>query len=512
MKRNKFGLSHYKLLSCKAGQLVPVMCMDVLPGDTFRLSSSSLVRVAPLVHPVMHPTHISYRWFYVPKRITQTNFADKFITGGTDGEGNGSTWSYVTIPGGGYAVGSLADHLGVPTGQGATIKIDAGKFRAYQMIRNEYFRDKQLQTEAVVSKADGNDTTTSLTLQSVNWEKDYLTSARLDAQLGPDVTIDIGGTAPVVGNGTAFTLSQGGTGRKNFNFRGQAATVGPADFANYNYGGTGTSIATNAADSMFRFASNDTTGLVADLSAVTGISINQIREAFAQQSFQEHRSRFGDTYVEYLRYLGLHCSDARLQLPEYLGGYSSTIQFSEVLSNNGATGGNLGALGGHGIAAGRSNTIQRYFEEHGYLICVAYVRPKTVYMNSLHRSWSREFKEDYWQKEYEHTGQQEVKNKEVYLGRTTPEGTFGYQDVYDEYRHMESYVSGEFRSTLKDWNLARIIDSDGEATLDSAFVTADPRTDIYAAPSADNLYMMCSHRVKARRLLSKTGWSSNLGG
>lgn len=501
MKRNKFGLSSYRLMSAKQGQLFPVAMTEVLPGDTMRHSVSCLARVAPLVTPVMHPCHMAFRTFFVPTRILWDDFADKFITGGTDGEGDGSSWPYVTIPVGGFAVGSLADYLGVPTALGAGQTISALPFRAYAAIYNEYFRDKQLQDPLALSKANGSDTTTSLILQNCDWEKDYFTTCRPDPQLGPDVTVSLGSTAPVVADGTTNAIK----------FRTTSSSTDRDLQSAYNSTTLKNELSVSGASvgaSLINMRWGSNTGLIADLSTATGISINAIREAFAQQTFQEHRARYGDTYVEFLRYLGLRSSDARLQLPEYVGGYKTTIQFSEVLGTGDT---NLADLGGHGIAASKTPTSQRYFEEHGFLITVCYVRPKTVYTNGLHRMWSRTTKEDYWQREYEHTGQQEVLNKEVYLGHTTPEGTFGYQDVYDEYRRAESYVSGEFRTTLKDWHLARTdIDTDAEATLNSNFVKCVPRTDIYVSTATDNLYLMVSNRLKARRLPAAVGWSSNV--
>lgn len=505
MKRNKFGLSYYRLLSAKQGQLVPVGITEVLPGDTFRHSVSCLARVAPLVHPVMHPCHLSFRTFFVPTRIIWDNFADKFITGGTDGEGDGSTRPVVAVPVGGFAVGSLGDYLSVPTGLGAGRSISALPFRAYAKIYNEYFRDKQLQAPLAISTADGLDVTTSLDLQNCDWEKDYFTSARPEPQLGPDVTVSLGTTAPVYGNGKTIGLVQDAT---NYGL----SVNGAAGLSLYSdvYGDPQNTAATGTNGTNLRSVGlttdPDESGMLADLSAATGISINDIREAFAQQTFQEHRSRYGDTYVEYLRYLGLQSSDARLQLPEYLGGYKTTIQFSEVL---GTASDNLGDLGGHGIAAAKTPGYQRYFEEHGYVITLCYVRPKTMYMNGLPRLYSRSTKEDYWQREYEHTGQQEIPHKEVNLGATSANDVFGYQDVYDEYRRSESGVSGEFRTTMKDWHLAREI-TDTTPTLDADFVKCVPRTDIYADTASDNLYLMVSHRLKARRLVASVGWSSNV--
>ncbi|QXP44130.1 MAG: major capsid protein [Arizlama microvirus] len=492
MKRNKFSLSNYKLLSCKQGQLVPIGLTEVLPGDTFRQHTSALVRVSPLVHPVMHPCHIAIRHFFVPTRILWDDFQDNFITGGPDGDDN-TVAPTITVPGS-FGVGSLADYLGVPPVGAGPSTVSAIPFRAYAAIYNEYFRDKQIQPAVPLSTASGGDIITSTDLMNCTWEKDYFTTARLEPQLGPDVTISIGGDAPILRvSNAAGPLDAYDVGTN---------TPSPTNTVGISAGNF-----LNTASSTSGFTIDPNGSLIADLSAVTGISINEVREAFAQQSFQEHRSRFGDTYVEYLRYLGLQSSDARLQLPEYLGGSKQTIQFSEVLGTADA---NLGQLGGHGIAATRTNKYQKYFEEHGYVMTLMYVRPKTVYMNGLPRTFSRISKEDYWQKEYEHTGQQEILNKEVYFGHTSKNDVFGYQDVYDEYRRQESSVAGEFRTTMKDWHLARDIQSDAEATLDADFETCTPRTDVYADTASDNLYVMASHNIAARRMIAKTGSSSNL--
>ena len=168
--------------------------------------------------------------------------------------------------------------------------------------------------------------------------------------------------------------------------------------------------------------------IYADLSAVSGISVNALREALALQRYEEARARYGSRYIEYLRFLGVKSSDARLQLPEYLGGGRQVIQFSEIMQT--AEGTNpVGTLRGHGLAAMRSNRYRRFFEEHGYVMTLMSARPKTVYANGLFRHWNRRTKEDFWQKELEHIGQQEVLNKEVYAAHASPNGVFGYQAV-----------------------------------------------------------------------------------
>ena len=237
------------------------------------------------------------------------------------------------------------------------------------------------------------------------------------------------------------------------------------------------------------------------------VDINQLREAFALQRFEEHRALYGSRYVEYLRYLGVKSSDARLQRPEYLGGSRQTIQFSEVLQTAPSEDSPVGALKGHGIGAMRTNRYRRFFEEHGYVLTVMMVRPISVYMQGLSRMWNRRVKEDYFQQELQHIGQQEVLTKELYAGSssgaTSDDTVFGYQNRYDEYRWHESYVSGEFRNILNSWHMAR--DFANEPTLNADFINAVPTTRIFAAQENDTLYCMANHSIQARRLLAKYG-------
>jgi len=229
----------------------------------------------------------------------------------------------------------------------------------------------------------------------------------------------------------------------------------------------------------------------------------------ALQRYEEARARYGSRYTEYLRYLGVRSSDARLQRPEYLGGGKQTIQFSEVLQTGVTTDGDdqegVGNLKGHGIGALRSNRYRRFFEEHGYIFTFISVKPKTIYTQGVARTWNRRTKEDFFQKELQHIGQQAVQTKEIYFQSTTPDATWGYQDRYDEYRRTESSIAGQFRSTLNFWHYGRIFAS--EPTLNASFVSAVPTKRVNAVTSEDVLWIMCNHSIQARRLLSQTGTS-----
>lgn len=494
-KRNKFNLSYTKLLSCDLGELVPCGITEVLPGDSMQAATQCMVRFAPLMAPVMHPTHIQISHWFVPHRLIWEDW-EEFITGGPDGNNDSEfptinmTFTAGTPDTGNNQIGFLPDYLGIPP-EVNNLAVSALPFRAYALIFNEWYRDQDLVAPLTIDLTSGLDTTTNTALQNAAWEKDYFTTARTFEQKGPAITIPLGTSAPIKGLGV--------TG--NTNNTPQVVTEtggGTPSYANWR--------ADTLAGQLYVQATgnNQPPNIRADLSGASAITINLLREAFALQRFEEARARFGSRYVEYLQYMGVTSSDARLQRPEFLGGGRYPVQFSEVLQT--AEGSDpVGELRGHGIGLAKSNRYRRYFEEHGYVITLLTVKPKTIYASGVPRTFNRRTKEDFFQLELQHIGQQAVKYKEVYAKHATPEGTFGYQDRYDEYRRAESSIAGEFRDTLDFWHFARQFSSD--PALNESFVKCVPTEEPFAVGSADVLYIMAKHSIQARRLPASQGSS-----
>lgn len=504
MKRFKHSLSHQRVLSLNMGYLTPIGLTHVNPGDTFRHNTTALLRVSPLLAPIMHRVEARIHHWFVPHRLVWDEF-ETFITGGADGD-SAPVFPTITAPTDtptvGFPQSSLADYLGIkPAVNG--LEVSALPFRGYYMIYNEFYRDQDLVDLIVWARTSGPDTTTPNILPPVAWEKDYFTLARPTPQKGADVMIPftIPANSPVerVSNAPsweAYTLNS------------------DTKAVNGDVRITSTPSAGQVDNTTARISFDPMGGLQTDNSDFLEGSILDLRRAFAIQRFEEARSVWGSRYTEYLRYLGIRPSDARLQRPEYLGGGTQTIQFSEVVQSApgefDAVESPLGTLGGHGIGAMKSNRYQRFFEEHGYVFTLLSIRPKAVYTDALERHFLYRTKEEFFQKELQFIGQQEVFKGEIYpqSSSTTNRETWGYINRYEEYRRQLSGVSGEFRTTLDYWGMWRKLAS--LPTLNSDFVNCFPTDRVYASTDTDEVYAQVHHSIQARRLIAPTGGSSRV--
>ena len=478
-------LGDYRLLTGDISYLYPVGMVEVLPHDTLQGATSAVIRFSPMQAPIMHPITVRVHHFFVPHRLSWgfLNNDDcgksweSFITGGADGNDTTEV-PKVTTTG---EKNDLLDYMGIPRVSG--ISISAVPIAAYNLIYNEFYRDQDLGTER---------TSKQLDVPTCAWEKDYFTAARPWPQKGPEITLPIGGEAPVVGKNMPFT---GGESGDNW------AQV------------------LNESGELRRLQTDQTTlvgypppsagqgQLVTDLTQATATNINDVRRAFALQRFQEARSRFGSRYTEYLRYLGVrNPRDSRLQRPEFLGGGKVRVQISEVLQTGNEQNPRYGVgdLYGHGIAAVRHNPFRRYFEEHGYVLTLLSLRAKAIYTTAIHRTWLRETKEDYYQRELEFIGQQAVLNNELYADAANGSDTFGYADRYRDYRESPSLVTSEFRDVLNYWHLGR--EFSVAPALNESFLYEPATKRHYNSSTEHGLWMMVRNSRVFRRALSKSAY------
>lgn len=471
MKRFKAGSGHFNIFACDPGKLIPVSCYEGLPGETIQQSSQALIRVLPQNTPVMHPVQVRVHTWQVPLRVIWPEF-EQFITGGPDGND-------ATIPPRISAAtvekDSPADYLGIKPG--ANRDISELPFRAVAACYNEKYRDQDLMAE--IDAEGTNWGIKALETPFIAWEKTRETAARPWPQKGPDVTLPLGEKADIAVDGATTESPAKNIGLKYSDGWGSMQSSA----ANVQNSG-------NASDPAFQ--------MFADLSTATSPNINDWRTAFAVQRWQEARAQYGSRFTEYLRYCGVISSDQRLQLPEYLGGGKQVVSFSEVLSTNenGAGPEQAGVLRGHGISAIRTRPFRRFIEEHSYILTFLSIRPKLMWMAGQHRMWDRVDKMDWFQKELQYIGQEEIYNREVSVDHSVPGGVLGYNNRYGSFLKIPSRVSGEMRDTLNTWHMAR--DIVGDFALNEDFVKCDPTDRVYAQSATPNYVVMFNNSVRRR--------------
>lgn len=535
-KTNGFNMNYQLLTTGNMGDLIPITCQEVIPGDIWRGRSEVFCRLMPMLRPIMQRVDIYTHYFFVPNRLLwniskQKNSWQAFITGGEDGKQTPeppnfqmtsanilgvidelpgafdacSLWDYFNLPT--QSDSELRSLFNSSTSTGSNEKVLLYPFLAYQLIYDEYYRDQNY-TEPILDSENMQGGTYPVqklvdlfTLRKRSWKKDYFTSALPWAQRGENVEFALGGEASLTGsvNLDANTLRVNGiyvsdpptpsnNGGSDWSIlAGPYLSVSPR--VNDNYGFLGIESvwerpgdAVGATDTTFTSRSNATLGLSkvndingsivngrADFSGVSAINVQMLREGLRLQEWLERNSVGGARYVEQIfAHFGVMVPDATIQRPIYLGGGKQTVRISEVLQSveNMENDTPLGDMAGHGISVGRTHGFNnRKFTEHGFIIGIMSVVPKASYMDGLSRMWTRLDKLDYYFPEFAHLGEQEVKIKELVFrwnNQTNPSlvqnrnnDTFGYQSRYAEYKYNEDRISGEFRTTLRDWHLGR---------------------------------------------------------
>jgi len=503
--RSVFDLSYEKKFNCDMGQLIPVMCDEVVPGDKFKISNEVVIRWQPLIKPILHEVNVFTHYFFVPYRLlweddgSGTTGWENFITGGSDGtlEPVLPTWEIQTRQG----EGSLWDYLGFPieTLPEGAYPLDFPR-AAYALIWNEYYRDQTLQEKI----------TSTNSIQFRAWTKDYFTSALPWQQRNP-----IAPSLPIVGETSAVWSSDSFSSGSSYTADPAFDSTQVSPIMNLNQAG-------GVASAQAFFNAN-----TIDLSAASSFDIADLREVVQIQKFLERNARVGARYTEFLgAHFGVSPRDARLDRPEYIGGTKSPVIISEVLQTS-TTGYESsptsltpqGNLAGHGITADRNMVGSYRAEEFGLIMGIMSVMPKPAYQQGMPRQWLRETKYDFYFPEFAHLSEQPISQAEIYLNDVEIDNTklFGYQGKYDEMRVKQNMICGTLRSDaavpLDYWHLARNFDS--APILDSTFITTgDPtratgnapsgtfiRKDIFAVQDEYGLIVNYANKIKAIRPL-----------
>lgn len=468
LSRSRFERVSDRLDTFDTGEIVPIYVDEVLPGDTFELDMTAIIRGSTPIFPVMDNSYVDVYFFFVPNRLTWEHWRELM------GENRTTAWTQtvdysvpqVTAPAGGWAELSLADHMGIPT-KVENISVSALPFRAYGLIYNEFFRNQNLTNPTQVEIDDENirgknpedvkntndwAITGAKCLKSAK-QFDYFTGALPQPQKGEPVEINLGSMLPVgpgkkhekIKNAANTVLWDANGDHKAFasylmaKYEGEGSTATGKDLKTKVIGTTTST--TNAVDAY-------PTNLWAD-SSTAAITVNQLRQAFQVQKLLEKDARGGTRYREILKnHFGVTTSDARMQIPEYLGGCKVPINVSQVVQTSATTDaspqGNTAAVS---VTPFSKSMFTKSFDEHGFILGVATVRTAQSYQQGIERMWSRKDRLDYYFPVLANIGEQAILNKEIYAqGNAKDDEAFGYQEAWAEYRYKPNSICGRFRS------------------------------------------------------------------
>ena len=496
IKRSQFKRPHTHKTTFSSGDIIPIYVDEILPGDTVNMRMAGAVRMATPIFPVMDNAYIDTYYFYVPFRLVWEHFQE-FM-----GENKLTAWEQpieyqipqIKAPDGGWEAGTVADYMGIPT-KVDNFEISSLYFRAYALIWNEWFRDQNLKDATMINKDD-----TTVTgkndgdyveigqlggkpLKAARYHS-YFTSALPEPQKGPDVLLPLGNTNGVI---PVVTKNYAYYGDYDINAIPLRWTKNNTNIENGVYGlnltgANDTGLNIQNPSNVLENSTVTPSNLFADTTLggqFNGSTINQLRQAFAVQRLYERDARGGTRFREIMRaHFGVTTPDARVQIPEYLGGFRQTINMDQVIQMSNTT-----EVSPQGNAAAYSLTnfagevFTKSFVEPGILMGLAVIRTDEGYQQGLEKFWSRKSRFDFYYPALANIGEQPIYNKEIFLqGTSEDDEVFGYQEAWADYRYKPNRVSGAFRSnyngTLDSWHYYNNFNE--LPTLSSEFIDASP--------------------------------------
>lgn len=574
---NSFNLGHSVYYDIDIGKLVPIEIIDCLPGDRFDLKVKSFVRMAPMVSPEFTPITQNFLSFFVAYRTLWDQF-HKFITGG---KVNGNSKPFNSPPpqyklvasNSGYTGTeyvtpekfSPADYSGIvpitsfsdnPSAKGI-IPIDAFPALAYEAIFNNWFKEQNIQdlTDDDIQGIDFNNDERfqaavnffkASGLKTLNYARDYFTSAFLSQQQGNPITVPFSAhistaSSSSAGDNTANRLTAGfivgvqhtssgpsyiqntkpfhftPLGRptayvsKSSNEYTSASSTQLRDSLNATYGppqkifGIGIDDTTNLPVGDYPgymavgWSSSDFNRFFQDsiIQVDEGPTVSNLRTAFQTSLILENLLYSGYRYKDFLQFFfGISPNDETLQRPDLIGGHKTQIAISEVVQTSATTNDSpLGSLGGHGINSDYGSLGKYTVKEFGCIVIVTWLSIPAYYFQGTPKEWNKPTRLHYYNPAYVNLSQQPLYNKEVFtsLDQSYDEGVFGYQGIYNEYRVKQDRIAGNFRDKLLYWHMARKFSNTSKPYLNTSFIQYDTESTkrIFAYQGTDEPSFYC---------------------
>lgn len=561
VSRNGFDLSHRKVFSAKAGELLPILCEDLVPGDYFEIDTATLCRTMPLNTAAFLRAKLNFDFFFVPKTaiwrqwnnfISQrTQLDSSYIQGSlyepniplgelNDMIADGSTTALDSRDARRKLCQLLGYGYGLPDGYNRNdeVSLSALPIYAYNYIYNMYYRnayrDEPTPADAQYYSADdvncstynssllyfGSSFDKFVQMHYHGWYKDLFMGSLPNSQFGAVSRIDIGISASF-SDSTGFDVGSWTVKESDpLEFITQGATIQGAR-------GTGVSGLQEIVNGEPKLIQHQHV-MSGTATGSTSFDVLALRRALALQKWKEYNMRAGWKNNNQQRAMfGVDLpSDARHEL-QFIDSYDTNLLIDEVVSTantsdpqgTGSLASNLGDLGGKGIAASGSKKIKFSANQHGYLFCIFYVMPEAEYDARMYdRTLVRSEAFDHFNPAFENLGMQAIHLYELspYGNKTGLNEVIGYAPNYYEYKQRIDKCYGSFMKgmPLSSWVTSRRDLQNGPlpsgipidyfyvhpSVLDSVFVmNADQYT------YSDQFLVNCNFNIKTVRPMSVLG-------
>lgn len=482
--RSIFDRSHGVKTSGNVADLIPLDWQLVLPGDTWQITSSKVIRLQTLLAPIYDNLYCDVYHFFVPYYLIFNKTREFF------GENTTSAWVQqtqyripaISAPSGGFNVGSIADYLGLPVGVNWSNQDrnapSALPFRAYAMIADSYFRDENLTDPLNIPLGDADQTGTNgssyindvanggAPFKVAKYHDRFTSCLPSPQKAAQPVSISLTNNIPVYSlkdqvpysgwqrsDASAIRVPGGAVNASNYATTGKSRGFTSATVSSNNVVG----ITANPIDTLS--TNNAITNLWAVPDDVPMTTVNELRMAFQLQRYYEQLSRSGSRMQEYIKsFYGTNSTMAMLSKPEYLGGNRIPLNIDQVTNQSQSTTDFLGDLGAYSHTSDVHEDVEKSFSDFGILMTVMCIRYDHSYCQGVPRKWTRRDLLDQYVPTFANIGEQPVYRYELYAdGMMDSDSVFGYNEAWSDYRFAENIITGEMRpgisNSLASWHL-----------------------------------------------------------
>lgn len=465
IERSTFPLEQNHKTTFNVGQIIPFFTYtDVLPGDTFKISLSQVIRLATPLFPTMDNLYLDVYFFYDRTRNVWSHFKN-FM-----GENDSTAWYSTTEYNppkwinsnttSGYANKTYWDYMGLRTiqnkvtGQNYKDEVLPNAFALRSLIRvyNYFFRDQNVIAPITENTGDSDtvlstsDASTGGVILKASRFHDYFSSCLPSPQKGPSQNIVVGASAPIVTTGA--TPGANAYGKFISSANNTNATLGANPASGQQVNNTNGLYKVNVSNSMGYYDPNGT--LIADLTQAVGATVNALRLSIQTQKILETEALNGTRFDELVyAHFSTTTPDSTIARPEYIGGKRIPIEMQQIANTTGTSDAPQGHLSAYSQTVDSDYITTKSFTEWGTILGIAVVRASHSYSQGISRMWTRNHRLEYYWPTLAHLGEQPVYNYEIFMqkptGSTLNQGVFGYQERWAEYRYLPDITSAEMR-------------------------------------------------------------------